>query len=128
MNVYQQRQAKVAVIIRDKFGDEKVQFADAVGIAASTVSRWFMSGKGRKNIGEDSARKIEGKLNLPQHSLDSEDTVILQERRVRPVLGDDHFARKLAKLWEELPDDAKGQILAFAQISAITKAAAAKKA
>lgn len=130
MTVYEQRQSKVAAIIRDRFGDGKTQFAEATDIAPSTVSRWFMKGDGHKNIGEKIARKIESRLKLGKYSLDSDDPVPMPvpERRAQPIIGDDHFARKLARIWEELPDDAKGQILAFAQVSAITRAAAAKKA
>jgi hypothetical protein len=128
MTVYEQRQTKVAAIIREKFHDGKNQFAEAVDVAPSTVSRWFMKGDGHKNIGEKIARKIESRLKLGKYSLDSDDPVPMPERRVQPIFGDDHFARKLARIWEEIPDDAKGQILAFAQVTAITKAAAAKKA
>lgn len=128
MTSYEQRQEKIEGIIRDKYGGVIARFAHAVEIAPSTVSRWFMKGKGHKNVGEDVARDIESKLKLPKYSLDGDDIAVITERRQQPSFGDDHFARKLSKIWDELPDDAKGQILAFAQVSAVTKAAPSKKA
>lgn len=54
-------------------------FAEAIDTDPTTVSRWFMDGKGKKNIGEESARKIEARLKLPPGSL------VLPEKRNHPL-------------------------------------------
>lgn len=75
---YRLRQQLVEELIKHRYADSKAAFAQVVDIAPATVSRWFMRGKGRKNIGEDIARKIEKALGLPGGSL------VLPEINSRP--------------------------------------------
>lgn len=67
MGYYKLREERVLALIREKFGEGRgafVEFANDIGIAATTVSRWFMDGEGRRNIGEEVARRIETKYRL----------------------------------------------------------------
>ena len=65
----QLRAEAVLSLIRQRFGGSYAAFAADFGIAPSTVSRWYMKGKGRKNIGEDTAREIEDKYGLERGAL-----------------------------------------------------------
>lgn len=72
MYFYDRRKDLVLDLIRKEFGRGKgayAAFADDSGIAATTVSRWFMNGEGRRNIGEEVARRIENKYRLSPGSL-----------------------------------------------------------
>lgn len=70
MDYHRIRRRHVRAIILNDFNDSYTDFATRVGVAESTVSRWFMEGQGRKNIGEKNARRIEEALGLEPHSLD----------------------------------------------------------
>lgn len=65
------RQTRVRDLIRDHFHDKQIEFSLALGIPASTVSRWFMTGKHHQNIGDQNARKIEDHMKWQRGSLDS---------------------------------------------------------
>lgn len=74
MNFYEKRRDLVAELIRKRFGSEKgayAKFGEKVKIAESTVSRWFSTpgSKGHRRIGEEVARHIEDKCDLPRGSL-----------------------------------------------------------
>lgn len=67
-------------------------------------------------------------LLLDCNPLDIRDDLPELARAPRAVvpIGLDHFARRLTEIWDELTDETKGQILAFAMVNAVTKAAAKK--
>jgi hypothetical protein len=77
MDYHSNRRRHVRAIILNDFKDSYTDFATRVGVAESTVSRWFMMGAGRKNIGEKNARRIENALDLAPHSLDRDDDKLL---------------------------------------------------
>lgn len=120
MNLYSLREERVRQLIRTLFEGKQVVFAKAVDIDSTTVSRWFMKGRGRKHIGDRSAEKIEEKLNLPIGSLLSpgQESVAPQRSSVvrLPSLG----AREgIASGWpfrfprarfDALSDNEKGQV------------------
>jgi hypothetical protein len=67
MDYYRLREKRVLALIHKQHGKGRgafVAFAGEFGIAPSQVSRWFMPGENRRNIGEDMARRIEDKYNL----------------------------------------------------------------
>lgn len=66
---FQHRAALVKALIQSAFEGSQVRFAEKVGVSPTTVSRWFMAGGGRKNIGENMARRIETKCALPSGAL-----------------------------------------------------------
>jgi len=70
MDEHKAREYHAKNLIRVRFNGKKIDFAKAIDIDPSIVSRWFMSGKHHKNIGEQSARQIEKNLDLPRNSLD----------------------------------------------------------
>lgn len=70
IDYYRIRRANVRELILKRYRDVFADFAEAVGVDQTTVSRWFMDGPGRKNIGEKNARRIENVLKLRDHALD----------------------------------------------------------
>ena len=67
MDIYKLRLQAVDRLIRERYGEArggKKKFADATGIEATSVTRWFMTGPGRRNIGDETAEKIEAALKL----------------------------------------------------------------
>lgn len=79
MDYHRLRRRHVRSIILNDFKDSYADFAARVGVAESTVSRWFMAGPGRKNIGEKNARRIEDALGLEPHSLDRDVDKLVSE-------------------------------------------------
>jgi hypothetical protein len=67
-------------------------------------------------------------LLLDCNPLDIRDDLPELARAPRSIvpIGVDYFARRLSDLWDELTDETKGQILAFALVNAVTKAAPKK--
>lgn len=64
VSYYKLREDIVFKLIQSKFAGKKSDFAKDLGIAPETVVRWFMKKKGRRNIGEEIARRIEKKYSL----------------------------------------------------------------
>lgn len=79
MDEHRIRRRHVRAIIFNDFNDSFTEFASRIGVAESTVSRWFMEGPGRKNIGEKNARRIENALGLERHSLDHDSDKLATE-------------------------------------------------
>ena len=72
MNVYEIRRARLAQLITKRFDGSQADFARASGISPTYVTRMLKddASPSRKRIGEDLARQIEDRLNLPSHWLD----------------------------------------------------------
>jgi len=73
MNVYEIRRARLAQLIAKRYDGSQADFARASGISPTYVTRMLKddASPSRKRIGEDLARQIEDRLNLPSHWLDS---------------------------------------------------------
>lgn len=83
---FQRRAAIVKQLIENGFEGSKVRFADKIGIDPTTVSRWYMTGPGRKNIGEKMARRIESKCGLASGALVYPDKVMSRTSREERLL------------------------------------------
>jgi hypothetical protein len=69
MDIHDMRRTRVAKLMEDRRLKQRA-FGELVEVSEATVSRWFQTGAGRKNIGEKVARRIEEKLGLPRAWLD----------------------------------------------------------
>jgi hypothetical protein len=69
MDTHDTRRTRVAKLMTDRRLNQRA-FGELVEVSEATVSRWFQTGAGRKNIGEKVARRIEDKLGLPRGWLD----------------------------------------------------------
>lgn len=69
MDYYKLRAELVRELIRTSFNDSFAQFSAHTGIDTTIISRWFSKKKGKKNIGEDMARKIEDMCGLDRGTL-----------------------------------------------------------
>lgn len=76
MDIYDARRTRVATLMRER-GLNKSAFGELVDVNPNTVSRWFQTGDGQKNIGEKVARRIEEKLGLPRAWLDGIEPVLV---------------------------------------------------
>ena len=71
MDIYEVRKQNAQGIVDTQFNGVKARFADAIKTNHVVVNRWFAIGKTqRRNIGSNSARKIEDLLSLPSGWLD----------------------------------------------------------
>lgn len=103
MDEHATREKHVKDLIHDRFGGKKSKFSKATGIDPTIVSRWFMRGRHHKNIGEQSARQIEGALDLDPNSLDR-----IEEPPSRKTDADGWpFSRALHKQYIDLTDTQK---------------------
>ena len=73
MNVYEIRRARLAQLIEKRFDGSQADFARASGISPTYVTRMLKddASPSKKRIGEDLARQVEDRLNLPTHWLDN---------------------------------------------------------
>jgi transcriptional regulator with XRE-family HTH domain len=76
MDIYDARRARVATLMQERKLNQSA-FGELVDVNPNTVSRWFQTGAGRKNIGEKVARRIEEKLELPRAWLDGIEPVLV---------------------------------------------------
>ncbi|MGH8258106.1 MAG: helix-turn-helix domain-containing protein [Steroidobacteraceae bacterium] len=120
MNLYELREQRVRQLIRSHFGGKQSSFAKAVEIDPTTVSRWLTKARGRKQIGDKSAVKIEEKLGLPAGSLLSPDRAMSYSQKANIVQMPVFAVRDGASYgwpfdfprerFEHLSDRQKGQI------------------
>lgn len=68
MDYFRLRAKRVAELIRVSYGNSQASFAKVLDINPTTVSRWLATPP-VKNIGEDTARRIEKVANLAPGSL-----------------------------------------------------------
>jgi DNA-binding transcriptional regulator YdaS (Cro superfamily) len=109
MDYYRIRLRHVEAILRDEFEGSQTAFAEEIGVAESTVSRWFMQGPGRKNIGEKNARRIESSLGLAIGALDRKE--MAKEEFVRTLTPTDPNLAKIFDRWRNVSDITKGRVL-----------------
>lgn len=89
MDYFRLRQKRVLALIHERHGEGRgafVAFAEEFEIAPSQVSRWFMSGENRRNIGEDMARRIEDKYKLGRGYLVMPEAETVAPSNVAPML------------------------------------------
>jgi hypothetical protein len=116
MGYYRLREKRVLELIHKRHGEGRgafVAFAGEFGIAPSQVSRWFMPGDNRRNIGEDMARRIEDKYKLDRGYL-----VMPEETHTSSVVSIQQpwpFLPVTRKQYDDLSNEAKQQILGFIQ-------------
>lgn len=110
MGYHELRQERVRALIRDRCKNKKSIFARDTGIDPTIVSRWFMKGAGRKNIGEELARLIEGTYELPKGSLVMPELTSPQSNVVS-INQAWPFAPVTRKQYDDLPDLDKGEII-----------------
>ncbi len=75
MGTKQTRQANIRLLIKQRFNNNKGQFADAIGRPRPNISRLLSeNATDRRGVGEDLARDIELRLSLPSGWLDTPQT------------------------------------------------------
>jgi transcriptional regulator with XRE-family HTH domain len=67
------RQQRLKDLLRDRY-KTRAKLAEETGVAPSYISRLLSSGKNRKRLKEDLARKMEIAAGLPPLSLDRDDS------------------------------------------------------
>jgi len=90
---------KAAKLLRSEF-DSLADFAARIGQSASYTSRMLQTGKNRKNIGEDLARRIETACGKPTGWLDRDADSLATARGTKETIWPFNFPRSE---WEELP-------------------------
>jgi hypothetical protein len=71
MDIYDLRRQNLALLIRDRFGDNQSKFATSIGKKPDYISRCLSTKQHRKRIGEELAREIESLVDkLPRGWLD----------------------------------------------------------
>lgn len=115
MDVYALRALRVKELIDRDFSGKQAAFADAVDIASSTVSRWFMPGQGKKRIGDRTAVKIEQRLGLPSGAMLAPGDVHAERRKAQvvsmPVRDPESWPFSFSReRFDRLTERQKGQI------------------
>ena len=77
MDIHDLRRQNLALLIRDRFGNNQSRFAAAIQKKPDYISRCLSENKHRKRIGEDLAREIEAAIDqLPRGWLDIDRTTL----------------------------------------------------
>lgn len=108
MDINEIRRENVLLLIEKEFNKKKNKFAEAIGKQPSYVSRWFSSGKQRRNIETETARMIELKLKLQPGWMDKLQDVVIGLSRT------DFLKNQLIDLYERLSTDGKVQLVQYA--------------